>query len=426
MKRMLLDVGAFEAKVYLHKQLLTYMCIGKKMLCFLFYCCGLLMCMLSAYAQDAFMGYNYETDTYPLAWATTATTFNSGTTKEVIFLNNGDAAKQAQICSPSNNKISHYELGGTGKYIEIDLTNNSVGGTLEIEFTGSSNSTTANAAKGGVVYSDKLPFDLNSVIGGEETDFFPATNGNWTKLHLTPPSGTKSLRMYRRIYYWAANNKADEASGSSTGRVQLGLGQTLRVASMAAWITPPPDDGDPLPIKLLSFTGSAQAQGVRLAWSTASEVNTDRFEIERREENSAFVKISEVKAAGNSSKTLNYMATDNGVTANGTYYYRLKMVDADGSVEYSNAVPVKYNLSAAAQLTVYPNPASGKLTVSHAAATAGSVLKVISLKGATVLKAAVESGTSESALDITALNPGMYLVRFENNGEKSSVKFYKK
>ncbi len=211
-------------------------------------------------AQEAFIGYNYETTNYPLAWTTSATTFNGGTSKEVVISSSGGSIKTAQICSPSNNNISHYELGGTAHLIEIQIPDHATSEFL-IQLTGSSNSSTPNACKAGVVYSDKIPFDPNSCLSAEETAFFPAVNGNWTKININPPAGAKSLRIYRRVFF--GNGTMSTSSGS--GRVQFGLNQTIRLASVAAWATALPT----IQARNLSLT-SASTTSLNMSWLRGS------------------------------------------------------------------------------------------------------------------------------------------------------------
>ncbi len=185
-------------------------------------------------AQDAFIGYDYETDSYPLAWSS-PNTFNVGTDREVQISYSGGSVKTNNICN-STDKISHYELGGTAHLIEVTLPHHNVS-SFVIELTGSTNS--SSLYKGGVIYSDKSPFDPNSCISAEETGVFPANNGNWTKINITPPAGAKSFRLYRRVYL-GVDGKLYTGSGSNPVRTVYGDNGTLRIASVGVWATARP------------------------------------------------------------------------------------------------------------------------------------------------------------------------------------------
>ncbi len=97
----------------------------------------------------------------------------------------------------------------------------------------------------------------------------------------------------------------------------------------------------PLPVKMMEFTAQkAGGTDVLVSWKTASETNVDRYEIEVARGNAAlqasrFTKIGTVASAGNTTSIRTYNFTDNETEKFGPRYYRLKMVDVDGSFTYS-------------------------------------------------------------------------------------------
>lgn len=117
-----------------------------------------------------------------------------------------------------------------------------------------------------------------------------------------------------------------------------------------------------LPVELTSFTNLVRGRDVRLDWKTATEVNSSKFEIERASINesgaiSEYAKIATVAAHGISNVPVDYSYSDRKLNA-GKYSYRLKMIDADGTVNYSKiqneatvALPDNYAMS-----QNYPNP----------------------------------------------------------------------
>lgn len=108
-------------------------------------------------------------------------------------------------------------------------------------------------------------------------------------------------------------------------------------------------------VKLLEFTGSnVNNQYTQLNWSTGSENGFDHFEIEHSVSNSNFAKIGTVNGGGDSQFAQFYAFADN-TPAQGSNYYRLKMVAKNGNFTYSNIVIVNFNL---AVIEIYPNPAT--------------------------------------------------------------------
>jgi len=117
-----------------------------------------------------------------------------------------------------------------------------------------------------------------------------------------------------------------------------------------------------LPISLFSFTGQTEGNGVLLHWATAQEQNSNYFEVDRSADNQNYTAIGQVSAAGNSTQTANYSFTDGSPLA-GNNYYRLKMVDEDGSFVYSQVVVVNFGSSSMQSVDAYPNPAHGSFAL---------------------------------------------------------------
>ena len=111
-----------------------------------------------------------------------------------------------------------------------------------------------------------------------------------------------------------------------------------------------------LPIELTNFTGKNIGDYNHLMWSTASEINSDHFEVEHSLDAKEFEKITEVKAAGNSTVTLNY-STDHIAPPPTINYYRLKIMNLDQSFKYSNVIAID-NSKGSSAILVYPNPSA--------------------------------------------------------------------
>jgi hypothetical protein len=92
-----------------------------------------------------------------------------------------------------------------------------------------------------------------------------------------------------------------------------------------------------LPVNLITFAGKAQEKTIQLGWRTTAETNFSHFEIQKSEANKEFGTIG--KVTGNNQS--NYNFTDTNPTE-GNNYYRLKMVDLDGSSAFSKTISVNY------------------------------------------------------------------------------------
>lgn len=148
-----------------------------------------------------------------------------------------------------------------------------------------------------------------------------------------------------------------------------------------------------LPIELLHFSADALSMDdVLLTWITATELNSDRFDVERSVDLQQWKKVAEVEAAGISHETLNYLAHDLDPEP-GVSYYRLKLIDRDGSFEYSNIETIALNQasSAAGSPVVYPNPSNGAFSIGLPNNGDGNwALQIHDVSGKVVWKQAVQ------------------------------------
>jgi len=178
-----------------------------------------------------------------------------------------------------------------------------------------------------------------------------------------------------------------------------------------------------LPLKLLSFSAkkplSAQ-NSVLLNWTTSNETNTADFEIERSIDGVHFQSVGHM-AARNKQGQHQYAYYDDS-KLNGSIYYRLKMIDLDGDFTYSNIIPVSVNASDS-ELSIAPNPAKDKITVSLPEGMQEANLSVISLSGATVLNQKAEA--KQVVLDVKELASGNYYLILQLRNERIAKQFLK-
>ena len=107
-----------------------------------------------------------------------------------------------------------------------------------------------------------------------------------------------------------------------------------------------------LPVNILNVSAAQKNAGIEVNWNTASESNMDSYEVEESSNATTFTKAATVAAKNGASNAYNWFdATVN----NGDNYYRIKAIEKNGTVKYSNVVKVKIG-GKAAEFTVYPNP----------------------------------------------------------------------
>ena len=120
----------------------------------------------------------------------------------------------------------------------------------------------------------------------------------------------------------------------------------------------------PLGVTFVEFTAEPLDRNVLLRWSTASEENSDYFTIERSIDGENFIVVGQVKAAGSSQSLLEYEFVDvNAFNAQQFYYYRLKEVDIDGKLMYTDLRFIQMDQLNASHVVVFPNPFTEVLNV---------------------------------------------------------------
>ena len=159
-----------------------------------------------------------------------------------------------------------------------------------------------------------------------------------------------------------------------------------------------------LPVELTNFVVKPATQHINLAWSTASEKDNAFFAVERSRNAVDFVTIAQVKGNGTTSAPHDYSFTDNDVTTEGVYYYRLKQVDNDGHVDYSHTISAE--LKGENKARVYPTVVRRNL-VNIEAVNNNLPTAVIDMTGR-VLK---QFATTPSQIDVSDLGTGVYIVR---------------
>ena len=188
-----------------------------------------------------------------------------------------------------------------------------------------------------------------------------------------------------------------------------------------------------LPVKLMSLTAVKQGNDVLLTWKVGSETDVLRYEVEVARgddalQANAFAKIGEVASAGNTTASRSYSFTDADADKFGARYYRLKIVNANGSFRYSPVRAVVFENAVTWQ--AYPNPSSGRFYVSYQLTTGEKLeARLYDAKGSLVkeYRSAATGFLQKLSVDISANNyaSGVYLLRIKAGGKEQVFKLYK-
>jgi hypothetical protein len=256
--------------------------------------------------------------------------------------------------------------GATGSYCTDchgDFSLNTAGGSISITglppggYVPSTQYTLSLTINHSATNRKRWGFSMKAVNGsGTSVGTFSTTNGNaglngtelshnnaattsagaatytYNNLKWTAPSATGSVTFYY------VGNAADGTGGTNNDYIYAG-------STVVA-----------LPIDLSEFTATNDNNNILLQWKTVTEINANYFDVERSDDGQFFFSIGKVDAKGNSSNTNSYSFLDTKMSYNNgsQIFYRLKLVDKDGSVKYSNHISIKPVFNGITIKNIYP------------------------------------------------------------------------
>jgi hypothetical protein len=217
----------------------------------------------------------------------------------------------------------------------------------------------------------------------------------------TPGVGTGSKLQLR----CAASGFGTGLSGSKWGDLSGNSANTIGPSAGLATA---------LPVKLIDFSTAREGNIATLAWSTSEESNSDYFDVQRSGDGKAWEKLKTVAAKGESSVEAHYSAVDDSPMS-GINFYRLKMVDKDGTFAFSKIRNVEFDLKTG--YTLFPNPVSDKLNFKSTEDwNSVATIKIYNAQG-------VEVYTSPSVpvkeVDVKDLPSGTYVVKLSRKSRQS-------
>ncbi len=177
-----------------------------------------------------------------------------------------------------------------------------------------------------------------------------------------------------------------------------------------------------MPVELVSFNASVLDNAVSLNWTTATEKNNSGFAIERKENNGNYKQITFISGKGSTTERSIYSFQDKNLNP-GTYVYRLRQVDFDGSFQLSNETSVDISIPNNFVLEQnYPNPFNPTTKIKYRLPDVGTrhalsvQLKVYDILGneiATLVNEAKASGSYEVTFNASGLATGMYVYKLQ-------------
>ena len=179
-----------------------------------------------------------------------------------------------------------------------------------------------------------------------------------------------------------------------------------------------------LPLKLSSFGARVNNCNVNLNWVSESETDFKNYKIESSTDGQNFKAIATISPLQNNTSSVQQYSYQDKSPQQGKVYYRLKMINIDGSFTYSNTIVMNLDCNKSS-VVVYPNPVSDMLNVNVTNSDDNATTaNLFDPDGRMVYTKKLISGTN--LIDMKKFPKGLYLLELHTNkGETQHFKIIK-
>jgi hypothetical protein len=248
----------------------------------------------------------------------------------------------------------------------------------------------------GATWPAGFQYCLTSVCCGACNGY---SQGQWTTYTLALPAAFNNNPNVRIGFNWRNN-------GNGSGTDPSVAIDDIRLSTVI------------VPARLVTFAAREEANSIRLAWTSADELRLARYEVERSLQPTGFKSIGTVAAKGNASGDTQYSFNDPKAGAE-IVYYRLKMVDQNGSANYSNVVRVVEGSKIPLELvSIYPDDHAGFDVSLWSVGDLVTQMEVHDMQGRLVKNLPdqhVVAGQNKLHLDLSEVSGGTYLLNVKLN-----------
>jgi F5/8 type C domain/Secretion system C-terminal sorting domain/Fibronectin type III domain len=277
----------------------------------------------------------------------------------------------------------------------------------------------------GTTSANGIVMEYRTIAGGPATVItVPGINAPyWLELNKNGTQYTAYISPTGLAGSWVqVGTVVDLGFGSSSVNVGMAVTSNNNTVLSTATIGSFTIVDGALPVKLLSFTASIfNNLYVVTKWSTSTELDSKYFNVQKSADAQHFATFAQVNAAGNSYTIQNYSASDYH-PVNGYNFYRLQIVDNDGTITYSPIAEVNFGNQAAPQ--VFPNPASSYFIVA-AGQEAIKEVRVMDVSGKVIRHFLNPNNAMTITINAEKLAGGVYIIQISTASAMYQQKLFK-
>ncbi len=308
-----------------------------------------------------------------------------------------------------------FPLASNGSYTPLTVTNLGSTGNIQARVF---DDTYAQGTSGVIIATEKevnKSWEINGDAGVNVTVTLHWNSGDEDPNYA---SARSTAYMSKNDYNWWEKITPDiGTTGSDPYEITASGIQTFSVFGTGT-------EDSSLPVTWMAFEAfENEDQEVELYWSTASELNNDRFEIEKSFDGRTFHVIGQMVGNGTTNSLSDYQFIDT-EPFNGINYYRLRQVDYDGTDDYSELVSVFVDVQREYNITLSPNPTFDVTTLSIEWENDDDyAVGIFDMMGRNL--GVVHSKFSKLNLDLSALPKGMYVIKIHTGDRVVARKLIK-
>ncbi len=232
--------------------------------------------------------------------------------------------------------------------------------------------------------------------------------------------------QYARLYIVFRNDSVvgfSTATSFTDSSAVAGLGYIYKVQAVGEYGTLSLKSTASSALPVIGLTLSAERKNgvVSLNWTIRTEINTSHYLVEKSSNGTDFTAIGQVNAtSGRSIGTYSFI--DNNASADATYY-RIKAFDVDNSYSISYIVSVK--AVNGNKISIYPAVASSSINITYPKSSTKDNIDIYNVNGKKLIHFVVNQGSAKSAIDISRLVTGTYILAYTSEAKTYSFKFIK-
>jgi len=280
----------------------------------------------------------------------------------------------------------------------------------------------------GYVYVSPLPpnsiqryYSINFIDPAKDANLNATLRLHYFDAELTSTDETK-------LVHWKYDNVSSTwfqqgPSSKITRNADENWVQLTEIGSLSTWTLA--ESSVILPLEFTRFNVSCENNTAVINWQTATEINTDHFNVQRSLNGTDWMTIASQNAAGQSSSLLNYSYTDPTPASSDRIFYRIQSVDIDGSKSYT---PVRTSTCGSGILwQVWPSPVHQQAYISlKLDGVYKAAVRLFDNKGSLVRQwqKGLVRGNNQFSIDMQGLSPGTYHLSItwdEGRGQKSAT-----